>query len=81
MLTKKQRDLLEYIIAFQERENGVSPSFDNMKDHLGLKSKSGIHRLVHALEERSFIYCLPHRARAITVLRGPMGGTLSLAGS
>ncbi|WP_321391455.1 transcriptional repressor LexA [Emcibacter sp.] len=70
MLTKKQRDLLMFI---NERihENGVSPSFDEMKDALDLKSKSGIHRLISALEERGFIRRLPHRARALEVLRLP----------
>lgn len=70
MLTRKQHELLRYI---NERlsENGVSPSFDEMKDALGLKSKSGIHRLITALEERGFIRRLAHRARALEVLRLP----------
>ena len=70
MLTRKQHELLQFI---NERlsESGISPSFDEMKDALGLKSKSGIHRLVNALEERGFIRRLPHRARALEVLRLP----------
>src|SRR5690606_27485384 len=70
MLTRKQRELLQFI---QDRlgETGVSPSFDEMKDALGLKSKSGIHRLISGLEERGFIRRLPHRARALEVLRLP----------
>src|SRR5581483_3300084 len=63
MLTRKQRELLQFI---QERlaDTGISPSFDEMKDALGLKSKSGVHRLITGLEERGFIRRLPHRARA-----------------
>ncbi|MEQ8333065.1 transcriptional repressor LexA [Nisaea sp.] len=70
MLTKKQHQLLLFI---QERleQTGVSPSFDEMKDALDLKSKSGIHRLITALEERGFIRRLPHRARALEILRTP----------
>src|SRR5690606_39550574 len=70
MLTRKQRELLQFI---QDRlgETGVSPSFDEMKDALGLKSKSGIHRLISGLEERGFIRRLPHRARALEVVRLP----------
>lgn len=70
MLTKKQRDLLVFIHRRVQRD-GVSPSFDEMKDALDLKSKSGIHRLITALEERGFIRRLPHRARAIEVVRLP----------
>ena len=70
MLTKKQRDLLVFIHKRVQRD-GVSPSFDEMKDALDLRSKSGIHRLITALEERGFIRRLPHRARAIEVLRLP----------
>ncbi|MEM9012171.1 MAG: transcriptional repressor LexA [Pseudomonadota bacterium] len=72
MLTKKQLELLVFI---QERlkANGVSPSFDEMKEALDLRSKSGIHRLITALEERGFVRRLPHRARAIEVLRMPNG--------
>ncbi len=70
MLTRKQLDLLRFI---QERmqESGVPPSFDEMKDALDLKSKSGIHRLITALEERGFLRRLPNRARAIEVIRMP----------
>ena len=70
MLTRKQHELLTFIYE-RIRETGVSPSFDEMKDALDLKSKSGIHRLVTALEEREFIRRLPHRARALEVLRLP----------
>lgn len=75
MLTRKQYELLNFI---NERldQSGVSPSFDEMKDALGLKSKSGIHRLITGLEERGFIRRLPHRARALEVVKLPdnMGG-------
>ncbi|TNH41071.1 transcriptional repressor LexA [Paracoccus haeundaensis] len=70
MLTKKQIQLLEFIQRRMARD-GVPPSFDEMKDALDLRSKSGIHRLVTALEERGFIRRLPHRARALEVLRLP----------
>ena len=70
MLTKKQYELLLYIDEHLKR-HGVSPSFDEMKDALRLKSKSGIHRLITALEERGFIRRLPNRARALEVLRLP----------
>ena len=68
MLTKKQLALLKFI---DERisENGISPSFDEMREALNLKSKSGIHRLITALEERGFIRRLPHRARALEVIK------------
>ncbi|HVJ43941.1 MAG TPA: transcriptional repressor LexA [Dongiaceae bacterium] len=68
MLTKKQRELLQFI---QERlaDTGISPSFDEMKEALGLKSKSGVHRLITGLEERGFIRRLPHRARALDIMR------------
>ncbi len=72
MLTRKQHELLVYIHGKLE-ESGVSPSFDEMKEALGLKSKSGIHRLITALEERGFIRRLPHRARALEVLKLPPG--------
>jgi repressor LexA len=74
MLTRKQHELLCFI---NERlsETGVSPSFEEMKDALDLKSKSGVHRLISALEERNFIRRLPNRARALEVLRMPdIGG-------
>src|SRR5690606_7155114 len=70
MLAKKQTELLLYI---NQRiiEDGVSPSFEEMKDALKLRSKSGIHRLITGLEERGFLRRLPHRARALEVLRLP----------
>lgn len=70
MLTRKQQELLLFVHR-RLGEGGVSPSFDEMKDALGLKSKSGIHRLINGLEERGFIRRLPHRARALEVLRLP----------
>lgn len=70
MLTKKQYDLLLFLEK-RLRETGVSPSYDEMKEALDLKSKSGIHRLITGLEERGFIRRLPHRARAVEVLRVP----------
>lgn len=68
MLTLKQHELLCFIHRKLE-ETGVSPSFEEMKEALDLKSKSGIHRLINALEERQFIRRLPNRARALEVLR------------
>ncbi|KIT16958.1 transcriptional repressor LexA [Jannaschia aquimarina] len=75
MLTRKQRDLLAFIHKRLQRD-GVPPSFDEMRDALDLRSKSGIHRLITALEERGFIRRLAHRARAIEIVRLPedMGG-------
>jgi repressor LexA len=70
MLTRKQYDLLMFLNDRIQRD-GVSPSFDEMKDALDLRSKSGIHRLISALEERGFIRRLAHRARAIEVVRLP----------
>ena len=70
MLTRKQYDLLHFIHKRLQRD-GVPPSFDEMKDALDLRSKSGIHRLITALEERGFIRRLPHRARAIEIVRLP----------
>ncbi|RMD60615.1 MAG: transcriptional repressor LexA [Alphaproteobacteria bacterium] len=70
MLTRKQHELLLFIHRHLS-EHGVSPSFDEMKEALSLKSKSGIHRLITALEERGFIRRLAHRARAVEVLRLP----------
>ena len=70
MLTRKQLQLLEFINARVTRD-GVPPSFDEMKDALDLRSKSGIHRLISALEERGFIRRLPHRARALEVVKLP----------
>ena len=70
MLTKKQKNLLLFINK-KLRASGVSPSYEEMKDSLNLKSKSGIHRLISALEERGFIRRLPHKARALEVIRLP----------
>jgi repressor LexA len=70
MLTKKQLDLLRFINKRVARD-GVPPSFDEMKDALDLRSKSGIHRLITALEERGFIRRLAHRARAIEIVKMP----------
>ncbi len=70
MLTRKQYELLVFIDQ-RLKETGIAPSFDEMKDALGLRSKSGIHRLITGLEERGFIHRLPHRARALEVLRLP----------
>ena len=70
MLTRKQRELLMFL---EERisQSGVTPSFEEMKDKIGLKSKSGIHRLISALEDRGFIKKLPFKARAIEILKLP----------
>ena len=70
MLTKKQHELLMFINQ-RLAANGVAPSFDEMKDALNLRSKSGIHRLISGLEERGFIHRLPHRARALEVVKLP----------
>ncbi len=70
MLTRKQLQLLDFINKRLERD-GVPPSFDEMKDALDLRSKSGIHRLITALEERGFIRRLPHRARALEIVKLP----------
>ena len=70
MLTQKQKELLLFVHE-RLQETGVPPSFDEMKDALDLKSKSGIHRLITALEERGFIRRLPHRARALEVIKLP----------
>ncbi len=70
MLTRKQFELLRFIHE-RLKETGVPPSFDEMKDALDLRSKSGIHRLITALEERGFIRRLPNRARAIEVIKLP----------
>src|SRR5213593_3952940 len=76
MLTRKQRELLLFINQ-RLTATGVSPSFEEMKDALGLKSKSGIHRLISGLEERGFIRRLPHRARALEVMKRPEEMALS----
>ena len=70
MLTKKQKNLLLFINK-KLRASGVSPSYEEMKESLNLKSKSGIHRLISALEERGFIRRLPHKARALEVIKLP----------
>jgi repressor LexA len=72
MLTAKQRELLLFIDS-RLKQDGVSPSFDEMREALDLKSKSGVHRLISALEERGFIRRLPNRARALEVLKMPEG--------
>ena len=79
MLTRKQRELLLYINQ-RLTATGISPSFDEMKDALSLKSKSGIHRLVSGLEERGFIRRLPHRARALEVVKLPEESAAGVAG-
>ncbi|SLN12796.1 transcriptional repressor LexA [Pseudooctadecabacter jejudonensis] len=85
MLTKKQLDLLEFIHKRVQRD-GVPPSFDEMKEALDLRSKSGIHRLITALEERGFIRRLAHRARALEIVKLPealeakLGGTSAPSG-
>lgn len=79
MLTKKQLDLLDFINKRLHRD-GVPPSFDEMKEHLDLRSKSGIHRLITALEERGFIRRLPHKARAIEIMKLPESLGASPAG-
>ena len=70
MLTRKQHELLTFIDTHL-KANGVSPSYDEMKEALNLKSKSGIHRLITGLEERGFIRRLPHKARALEVIKRP----------
>ncbi len=70
MLTAKQRELLLFIDR-RLKESGISPSFDEMREALDLKSKSGVHRLISALEERGFIRRLPNRARALEVVKLP----------
>ena len=74
MLTRKQHELLMFIHE-RIKETGVSPSFDEMKEALDLASKSGIHRLITALEERGFLRRLPHRARALEVIKLPQQAT------
>jgi repressor LexA len=78
MLTAKQRELLQFIHDRLKRD-GVSPSFDEMREALDLKSKSGVHRLVSALEERQFIRRLPNRARALEVVKMPEGMSPTVA--
>ncbi|MFZ5737042.1 SOS-response transcriptional repressor LexA [Rhodopseudomonas thermotolerans] len=79
MLTRKQFELLKFINE-RLKEAGVPPSFDEMKDALDLRSKSGIHRLITALEERGFIRRLPNRARAIEVIKLPDTGGMPSGG-
>ena len=78
MLTKKQYELLMFVHE-RIKEAGVPPSFDEMKDALDLRSKSGIHRLIKALEERGFIRRLPNRARAVEIIRLPESISPALA--
>ncbi|MCB1472478.1 MAG: transcriptional repressor LexA [Rhodobiaceae bacterium] len=78
MLTRKQRELLMFIHE-RLKETGVPPSFDEMKEALDLRSKSGIHRLITALEERGFIRRLPHRARALEIIKLPEAMSPSMA--
>ena len=80
MLTAKQRELLIFIQRKLE-DTGISPSFEEMKDALDLKSKSGVHRLISALEERGFIRRLPNRARALEVLKQPEDVSASVQGN
>ncbi|MFP4312978.1 MAG: transcriptional repressor LexA [Alphaproteobacteria bacterium] len=75
MLTKKQRELLLYIHDHMT-EDDIAPSFEEMKEALGLKSKSGIHRLITGLVERGYIEKLPHRARALAIKKMPEGGNI-----
>ena len=79
MLTRKQYELLVYIDRHL-KQTGISPSFEEMKDALNLKSKSGIHRLISALEERGYLARRHHRARALDVLRLPDNMTAAAAG-
>jgi repressor LexA len=78
MLTRKQHELLRFIHA-RLAENGISPSFEEMKEALALKSKSGVHRLIGALEERGFLRRLPNRARALEILKMPDQGAVKAA--
>ncbi len=80
MLTRKQHELLLYIDA-RLSETGISPSFEEMKEALDLKSKSGVHRLISALVERGFIRRLPNRARALEVLKMPEARKPAAAGA
>ena len=80
MLTAKQHELIRFIQQRLE-ETGISPSFEEMKEALDLKSKSGVHRLISALEERGFLRRLPNRARALEVIRQPEDATPALRAS
>lgn len=79
MLTAKQHELIRFIQQRLEA-TGISPSFEEMKEALDLKSKSGVHRLISALEERGFLRRLPNRARALEVLRGPEDAVAGMRG-
>ncbi len=79
MLTKKQKELLNYIQKFQSK-NGVTPSYEEMKSALNLKSKSGIHRLILALEERGFVKRLAHKARALEIIKDGISNINPLLG-
>ena len=78
MLTRKQHELIT-LIQNKLEESGISPSFEEMKEALDLKSKSGVHRLISALEERGFIRRLPNRARALEVIKTPEGSVAKSA--
>src|SRR3954452_10455228 len=80
MLTRKQHELLTFINQ-RLKATGVAPSFDEMKEALDLRSKSGIHRLISGLEERGFIRRLPHRARALEVIKLPEESAAPAPGS
>jgi repressor LexA len=73
MITQAQEALLSFLIKTTVTTGGVSPSYTEMQDHLGLKSKSGVHRLIGALEDRGFIQRVPRKARCIKILRWPNG--------
>jgi len=75
MLTKKQKNLLIYINE-KLKNDGISPSYDEMRESLNLKSKSGIHRLISALEERGFVKRLAHKARALEVVKLPENASI-----
>ena len=75
-LTPRQKDCLEFLIRYVRESGGVSPSYDEIKDHLGLKAKSGVFRMINELEERGFVARIPDRRRAITVLKTPDGTPL-----
>ena len=77
MLTRRQSELLTFIDGYS-RENAIAPTFDEMANHLGVVSKSGVHRLLCALAERGFIRRIPSRARAIEVVKMPASGTSEL---
>lgn len=68
-LTKKQRELFDFIESYMARNNGVAPSFEEMASAVGLSAKSGVHRLLTGLEERGFVRRIPHRARALEINR------------